>query len=737
VESPAKAKPIEKYLGNDYRVTASIGHIKDLPEKSFGVDVKNNFKPQYEIINGKNKILNEIKKVARQSEKVFLAMDPDREGEAIAFHLAEELGKNKKIYRILFNEITKNAILEAFSHPKNLDESKYNSQKARRILDRLVGYQISPLLWEKVKRGLSAGRVQSVAVRIVVERENKIKAFKPSEYWNIRGDFSVNDKKFSARLFKIDNKKPSLKNKNDADTVLESLKDKTPSVDKVEKTGKKRNPSPPFITSTLQQEAARKLKFTAKKTMMIAQQLYEGIEIDRGETTGLITYMRTDSTRISNSALNQARNFIKDKYGSEFVPSKPGIYKQKKSGQDAHEAIRPTTFDLPPEKCKKFLSSDQIKLYSLIWNRFLACQMEPAKFDLTTVDIKTGKNIFRATGNVMTFPGFTILYTESNDQETDMEDARLPTIKKDDTPKVLKYESSQHFTQPPPRFTEASLIKELEEKGIGRPSTFATILSTILYKKYILKDKNYLKPTELGNIVTELLIESFPQVLNIAFTAELENDLDKIEEGKKDWIKTLDSFYSGFEKLLKTAKKEMRNIKREETPTDIKCPACKKQMNIKWGKNGQFLACSGYPNCTTTLEFKKTEKNEIEVIQNKIADEKCPSCNSKMIIKKGKYGRFLACTKYPECKTTLSFKIGIKCPLCNSDIIEKSTKHGKLFFSCIKWPECSFSTWDRPIKESCPLCNAPILLKKTTKRNGTKIYCYNKDCSFTKTEKDE
>lgn len=736
VESPAKAKPIEKYLGKDYTVSASVGHIKDLPEKSFGVDISKDFKPQYDIIAGKSKIVKELKKQAKKSEEIYLAMDPDREGEAIAFHLAEEIGSGKQVHRVLFNEITKNAIIDAFSNPKDLDESKYNSQKARRILDRLVGYQISPILWDKVRRGLSAGRVQSVAVRIIDEREKEIRAFKSEEYWSLKADFENNEKKFEAKLFKISNKKPALKNEKDTNKILEECKKNSPVISKIEKSSKKRNPSPPFITSTLQQEAARKLKFTAKKTMIVAQQLYEGIDIGHNELTGLITYMRTDSTRVSDSALDLVRDHILKEYGKDFLPKKPKNYLQKKKGQDAHEAIRPTRFDLPPKECKKFLSPDQLKLYTLIWNRFLACQMESAKFDLTTVDINLGKATFRAIGNIMTFPGFTQIYMEGQDKEPNEDDKEgsLPPLKEDDTVKVLNYHPNQHFTQPPPRYTEATLIKELEEKGIGRPSTFATIISTILDKEYVLKDNNQLKPTDLGSIVTELLVESFPKVLNPEFTATMETELDDIEDGKQDWVKTLKNFYKDFEQLLKTAKKEMRNIKREEIATDIDCPTCGSKMNIKWGKNGQFLACSRYPDCTTTQEFTKNDKGEIEIVKEEKADEQCPSCKSDMIIKKGKYGRFLACTRYPECKTTLSFKIGINCPKCNSDIIEKSSKRGKLFFSCIKWPECSFSTWYKPINEPCPVCGATILLKKKTQKDGITIFCHKKECGYSRKE---
>ncbi len=703
VESPAKARTINKFLGKDFTVLASVGHIKDLPKSKLGVDIEKDFEPHYEVIKGKSNTIKELKQAGKKADRIYLAPDPDREGEAIAWHIAEEVDKKReKSLRVLFNEITEKAVREAIEHPTVLDEHKVDAQQARRVLDRLVGYQVSPILWDKVRRGLSAGRVQSVAVRIICDREREVQAFVPKEYWSITAEFEGREGEpgFKAKLAKKDNKKIELNNEEETKKVLSDLSDTQFRVSEIETKEVKRNPSAPFTTSKLQQEASRKLGFSAKKTMMLAQQLYEGIDIGEEGPVGLISYMRTDSTRVSNEAIEAARIFIKEKWGADYLPGKPNIYKSKKKTQDAHEAIRPTYFQYPPETVKKHLSKDQWKLYQLIWNRFIACQMSPALIDQTRAQIAAKNYLFNASGSTIKFQGFTAVYVEGVDVEEEKEE-KLPSLKKDDIHKLSELMPAQHFTQPPPRYTEASLVKELEEKGIGRPSTYATILSTIQERDYVQKEKNQLKPTELGFMVTDLLIQSFPEILDVTFTAHMEEELDMIEEGKMQWRNTMKEFYGPFKESLEKAKKDMKNVKAEETPTDLVCEKCGKTMVIKWGRKGKFLACSGYPECKNTKDFTVNEEGKVVPMERveEITETACPKCGKPMVVKSGRFGRFLACSDYPDCKTTLPLTTGIPCP--NDDggvLVERRTKRGRVFYSCSNYPKCSYATWEIPKK---------------------------------------
>jgi len=747
VESPAKAKTINKFLGKDFVVKASVGHVKDLPKSKLGVDIENNFSPHYEVIKGKAKVIAELKKYAKTADNIYLAPDPDREGEAIAWHIAEEVdGKGKKVYRVLFNEITEKGVTEAIKNPASLDRNKFEAQQARRILDRLVGYQVSPILWEKVRRGLSAGRVQSVTVRLVCEREREIKAFVPQEYWSITAELKNEEAggkegqgaSFKAKLIKRDNKKIELKDEEETNKVLQEIEGKDFVVRDVEKKERKRNPLPPFITSKLQQDAARKLGFTAKKTMMLAQQLYEGIELGEHGSVGLITYMRTDSTRVSADAVKDARVYIYAKFGREYLPAKPNAYQGKKGAQDAHEAIRPTYFEYPPDLVKKYLSKDHFHLYQLIWNRFVASQMLPAIIDQTVVSIGADRYIFQANGSVIRFPGFTAVYTEGgthlengSDEEEDAE--KLPLLEKNDILNVLGIMPKQHFTQPPPRFTEATLIKELEELGIGRPSTYAPTLSTIQDREYVVKEKNQFVPTELGFIVTDLLVKSFPDILNVEFTAHMEEDLDMIEDGRLNWLDAMKEFYTPFKNSLERARVEMKDVKREETATGIKCEKCGKVMVIKWGRNGRFIACSGYPECKNTKEYSTDENGNIKAVENisEKTDEKCPNCGKPMVIKTGRFGRFLACSHYPQCKTAKPLSMGVKCPVegCGGEMVERQSKKKKIFYSCSDYPKCKYALWDKPVSENCPECGFKILTEKGTK-SGMIIKCPNEGCKY-------
>lgn len=748
VESPAKAKTLKKYLGKKFDVKASVGHVKDLPKSTLGVDLDNDFAPTYELIKGKQKVVEELAKAALKADKVYLAADPDREGEAIAWHVAEvlQLPKEKRA-RVLFNEITKTAVIKALETPIELNQDRYEAQQARRILDRLVGYKISPILWTKVRRGLSAGRVQSVAVRVIVEREREVQKFVPQAYWTVQAELESKSKGFLSRLTKVGDKKLERLEIGTEEWAKEIVKD-SQSADwkilSVTQKERKRNPDPPFITSTMQQESAKRLYFSAKKTMTLAQQLYEGIELGEKGATGLITYMRTDSIRLSDDAIKEARAIIEKEYGKKYLPAQPLIYKNKKNAQDAHEAVRPTSTEYTPESVKPFLDADQFKLYELIWNRYLTCQMEQAIFDQTTVDLeakaKNGKSYgYRTTGSILRFDGFLRIWQESEEDKQankekaeDLESQDLPELTKDSPVSCRKVTEEKHMTQPPPRYSESSLIKELEEKGIGRPSTYANILSTIQDRKYVEKKENRFYPTELGSIVTDLLVECFGGVVDVQFTANMEEQLDLIEEGQRNWIKALKDFYGPFSDTLKAAQEKMRDIKREETPTDLDCPKCQKKLIIKWGKNGKFVACQGYPECRFTSEYT-IEDGKFKLVVQPTTDEKCPNCTQPMVVKSGRFGKFLACSAYPKCKTTKAITTGIQCPDCKQgELSEKRTRFGKSFYSCTRYPECKYAIWDKPIKgRTCPDCQHPFLAEHYTKKEGASIRCPNKECGFT------
>lgn len=721
VESPSKAKTIKKYLGADYDVKASVGHVKDLPKSKMGVDVEGGFIPDYETINGKGKVLQEIRRAAKAADVVYLAPDPDREGEAIAFHIASELAiPPDRIKRVLFHEITKKAIIAALETPQELDVQRFNSQQARRILDRLVGYQVSPLLWDKVRRGLSAGRVQSVAVRIVVEREREITAFNPEEYWTVEAEFlGPKPPQFKARLSRVGEEKAERTTPEIAKSAVEAVKRGKFIVKTVTQRDRKQSPAPPFTTSRLQQDAARAFRFTAKRTMGIAQRLYEGADCGPAGTVGLITYMRTDSTRLSDDALTGVRSFIGDNYGPDFLPDKPVVYKNKGRAQDAHEAIRPTTLELPPSAVKDFLKPEEYKLYSLIWNRFVACQMMPAIIAMTTVDIEAAEgHMFRASGSVKTFDGFTRVYEEQRGDDDTEETSRLPLLKEGEELNLKKLDALQHFTQPPPRFTEATLVKELEEKGIGRPSTYAAIISTIQDKKYAEKKQSRFEPTELGTIVNDLLVESFPNLFDVGFTARMEDDLDAIEEGRVEWQDLLAKFWTGFSETLAVAKQTMRNVKREETPTGLECPLDQHALVKKFGKNGSFLACSNYPDCKFTSEFEANTDGTLKIVDEPRTGEKCGTCGEgELIFKSGRFGRFIGCSKYPECKHTQPIPTGVHCPKCEPGmLIEKSSRRGKVFYSCSTYPKCDYAQWDRPVPTPCPACDNPFINEKSSRR---------------------
>jgi DNA topoisomerase-1 len=792
VESPAKARTIKKYLGGGFKVEASVGHVKDLPKRELGVDIGRDFRPRYEVIQGKGRVISQIKKAAEGREKIYLAPDPDREGEAIAWHIAEELrGTGAQIYRVLFNEITKPAVVTALANPGALDENLYQAQQARRVLDRLVGYQVSPILWKKVRRGLSAGRVQTVALRLVVEREREIQAFRPEEYWTVdaklQGDAGGD---FLARLFKIHGKKADLKDREHADRIVSELRAGTYVVQRIERKERRRNPAPPFTTSSLQMEAARKLRFTARRTMALAQKLYEGVDLGQEGPVGLVTYMRTDSVRVSGEALHEVREVIRSRHGAEFLPVHAIHYRTKKSAQDAHEAIRPTLVGHDPERVRPFLDPDAFALYELIWKRFVASQMNPAVYDATTVDVGCGTNTLRATGSILKFPGFMSLYLEGTDDEENGAAARgagaevegerlLPELREGETLTLLDVISEQHFTKPPARFNEATLVKELEQKGIGRPSTYAAILSTIVDRKYVEKEDARFKPTELGILVTDLLVQNFPREFDVEFTADMEKSLDEVEEGRRNWVETLRAFYGGFSRTLEKAKREMRDVKAEVVKAGLACDRCGKDMLIKWGKNGEFLACEGYPECTNTKEFTRVN-GVVTPVQPKEEGEACEKCGSPMVRRRGRFGEFIACSAYPNCRNTrpigarsnaaaqptgqkcdkcgaeMLLKMsrfgsrfygcssypkcrnvkplgtGIPCPEagCGGEIVQRSSKRGRVFYGCNKYPNCNFVLWDKPVAEPCPDCGAPFCVEKYSKKQGRHLKCANKACSF-------
>jgi DNA topoisomerase-1 len=749
VESPAKAKTLSKYLGRDYQVKASVGHVMDLPKSKLGVDIENDFAAEYHVITGKSAILSEIKKAAQDKENVFLASDPDREGEAIAWHIAEKLGypKKKNVRRVLFNEITKKAVQEAIKQPRDLDRHLYDAQQARRVLDRLMGYKLSPLLWNKVRRGLSAGRVQSVAVRIICEREREILAFKPEEYWTVEARLAgAQPPPFTARLAeidgqKLDHEKLRLDAKERVDEVLAGLEGAAWTVTKVEKKERRRHPTPPFITSRLQQEASRKLGYQPSRTMRIAQRLYEGVELGDEGAVGLITYMRTDSTRISGDAIAAARDFIGGRFGADYVPEQPNVYRSKKDAQDAHEAIRPTSMEWPPDRVASFLERDELALYTLIWNRFVASQMASAVYDATAVDIAVARCRFRASGQVLKFDGFIRVYTEGRDDtqpvaEDDDAEGQLPVLTEGETVTLQELLPEQHFTQPPPRFTQATLIKELEEDNIGRPSTYASIMGTILNKEYVIEDEQRrLKPTELGFLVTDLLVESFPDVVNVEFTAGMEDQLDGVAEGKENWTHTMRRFWEPFSKDLERAQVEMRDVKREERPTDLVCEKCGKGMVIKWGRRGEFLACSGYPECRNTMNFTRDETGKIVPEEPEVVDEACELCSKPMQVRFGRFGKFVGCSGYPDCKNIRPFHkpkpTGAACFVCGQgEMYERVSRRGKLFYSCNRYPDCKSVAWDKPVLEPCPKCGASFVTEKVTKRYGIVRKCPRETCDW-------
>jgi DNA topoisomerase-1 len=796
VESPAKAKTINKYLGRNYKVMASMGHVRDLPKSKLGVDIDEDFEPSYEVIASRKKVLKELKDAAKESDEIFIATDPDREGEAIGWHLAEELGagNRKKIRRLMFNEITKKGVLAALEHPTAINKQMVDAQQARRVLDRLVGYKISPILWDKVRRGLSAGRVQSVALKLVCDRETEIDKFVPEEYWNITARLAAAvPPEFDAKLQKRGAATIKVTNQAEADAVLADLKTTDWVVGAVTTKERKKGAVPPFITSKLQQAA----RFPVKKTMMIAQQLYEGVELPGEGAIGLITYMRTDSTRVSEQAITDVRELIGRTYGPDFVPEKPNIYKTKSDAQDAHEAIRPTSMEYDPESVRPHLTHDQYYLYKLIWNRFVASQMPPATFDETTVDINAADYVFRVKGSVPKFAGWLAVYNQGTVEvktegpgpdavtaEDEDGSSVLPPMREGDTLQLRELKPEQKFTQPPPRYSEATLVKALEENGIGRPSTYASIISVIQARDYVNKIDARFKPTVLGRmLVDRLLSPAFDDILDVEYTRNLEEDLDKIEEGTSNYAKTLGSFYKKFEKDLKRAAKEMINLKEGVEPDPaVVCDKCGKPMVIKAGKFGLFLACSGYPDCENTRELETPEpgadgdsieeacencgkpmamkrgrfgmflactgypecKTTRKIITTKqgmtaakpdqILDEKCPKCDSNLVIKQGRFGEFTACTNYPACKYVKQKSTGLVCPKDGGDVVERKSRRGKVFFGCANYPDCDFVLWNRPILEPCPQCGEKFLVEKITKRHGRQLMCHKEDCDYVRVE---
>jgi DNA topoisomerase-1 len=787
VESPTKARTLNRYLGDRFDIRASVGHIKDLPENELGIDIENEFEPYYKVIKGKEKVIRDLKKAAKEAEDIYLAPDPDREGEAIAWHIAEELRSSRKdIYRVLFNELTRNGIETSLKKPGELDQQKFEAQLARRLLDRLVGYKISPILWDKLRRGLSAGRVQSVALRLICERENEILAFDSEEYWTIvallEGEV---EPQFEARLWQRGDKKIKISNQEQASELVAALEQASYQVVKVEKKKRSRSPAPPFITSTLQQEAARKLRYTAQRTMAIAQRLYEGIELGKKGAVGLITYMRTDSTRIAKEAVADGRSWIQDNLGAEYLPKKPPVYRSGKGTQDAHEAIRPTAVARTPKEMATYLKKEELALYELIWKRFVASQMSPAQLDQTVMQVAAAEFVLRASGTVIRFPGFMQLYIEGSDNgEAGAEEGlKLPDLKEGSLLKLIELIPKQHFTQPPPRFTEASLIRELEEQGIGRPSTYASIMGVIQKKEYTKKEKGRFKPTELGMLVNDLLVANFPEVLNVAFTAQMEAKLDQVENGNQGWLQVIEDFYQRFHQAVERAQTEMTDVKRQGVPTDIDCEQCGKKMHIRWGKNGLFLSCSGYPDCKNSKNFARDSKGKIQAATEGEVRGKCELCNRDMVEKSGRFGTFLACTGYPECKNTRSLQgdreegkdkevqytdeicdkcggrfvvrksrhgipflacenyprcrntrsigTGVACPQpsCQGELVERASKKGRRFYGCSKFPKCRFVSWSRPVDKKCPQCGNPYMVIRKSKGEEY-LACPVKSCGY-------
>ncbi len=722
VESPTKSKTLAKFLGKDFAIKASVGHVLDLPKSKLGIDLENGFQPDYQVIKGKAPIIKELKEAAAKAKAVYLAPDPDREGEAIAYHIASKLSSLKvPIRRVTFNEITKKAVLAGIENATEIDQKLVDAQQARRILDRLVGYKVSPVLWQTIYYGLSAGRVQSVALRIICEREAEIDAFKPDEYWKFPAEFTTSKReKFEARLFKIDGEDFKVSSAEEAEKLKSDIIGQNYAVSKVDTDKKSRRALPPYITSTLQQDASIRLSFASAKTMQVAQSLYEGVEIGDAGQVGLITYMRTDSVRVADEAVAAAKKFIVENYGPEFYPETPNFYKTKKSAQDAHEAIRPTYLEYPPEQVKKYLSRDQFRLYELIWNRFLASQMAPAEFDQLTIDINGGRYQFRVTSSRVTFEGFLKVYSITAEEDPNGngngEAKKLPKLAAGDTVKLQDVSPTQHFTKAPPRFTEASLVKELESNGIGRPSTYAQIITTLKARKYVEVQQRRLFPTELGKTVNGILVKEFPDIFSVEFTALMEGELDKVEEGDFTWQQVLKDFYGPFSTRLHEVTSNQHEIKASmQKVSDINCDKCGKPMVEKWGRNGRFLACSGYPDCKNT--------QPIDAPKDAPTDEKCELCGSPMVIKTGRFGKFMACSAYPECKNTKPISTGMKCPKDGGDVIERRSRYGKPFWGCANYPKCDFASWYKPVERKCPSCGSPYMVEKDTKRQGHHLAC--------------
>ncbi len=740
VESPAKAKTINKFLGKEYIVAASVGHVRDLPKSKLGVDLEHGFKPQYVRLPKKGKVLRELRNHAAQCDAVYLALDPDREGEAIAWHIAEELKEtNSNIYRVLFYEITRSAVRDAIDKKREIDLDKVNAQQARRIMDRLMGYKISPFLWSKVRRGLSAGRVQSVALRLICDREREVRAFEPEEYWTVHADLLGSGKPlFAAEFHGVGGKKSKLSREAAAQEIEKKIQGRDWVLAGIEKKKRQQKPKPPFITSTLQQDASRRLRLPASKTMRIAQELYEGVSVGDEGLVGLITYMRTDSTRLSSESVQEVRKYVVENFGEEYIPKKPHLYAKSKKAQDAHEAIRPTSVARTPASLRGCLTAEQHRLYKLVWERFVACQMASARMSLTRFDIAVGEVEFRATGSIVDFPGHLKLYKpdegdpEKKDAGGNAKDRLLPALQKGEVLDLKKLEKKQHFTQPPPRFNEASLIRELEKQGIGRPSTYATILSKIQDRKYTARLDHTFAPTELGFVVSDMLVEHFADVVNVGFTAALEEKLDQVEEGKLDWADLVGSFYRPFAADLERANQRAGKVDTKLEETDIPCDKCQTHMVIKLGRNGEFLACPRYPECRGTRNFKRDAQGKIVVEKPVILEEKCPDCGAELGVKSSRGSRFIGCTGYPECKFTRPFTLDVPCPKedCKGELAEKRTRRGRTFYGCSTYPKCEFTTWQKPLPKPCPQCSHPFLVEKTTKRKGLQHRCPKKECGY-------
>jgi DNA topoisomerase-1 len=780
VESPAKARTIKKILGKGYQVLPSMGHVKDLPKSRLGVDVEKGFVPTYIVLKDRKKALSDILDASRAAKTVYLAPDPDREGEAIAWHIAEAIradgakrGKRKKkegpapsvdVRRVLFHEITKKGVAQGMADPRPLDRHKFDSQQARRILDRIVGYSLSPLLWKKVRRGLSAGRVQSVAVKIIREREKEIESFVPEEYWSLTARFSGRvPPEFTAKLVEAGGEKVRPRTGEETRALRKAVENGPFLVREIRKKMRRRSPPPPFTTSKLQQEGARKLRMPSWRTMMVAQSLYEGVDVPGAGLVGLITYMRTDSVRVASEAVAAARDHIREAYGEKYLPPAPNAYRNRKSAQDAHEAVRPTSLEFPPARVKQVLSRDQYRLYELIWNRFVASQMASAEFEQTAIDIlcepagalsgekhiAAGGYLFRASGSIPRFLGYLELYQEENgvradpasgEQEEGKEQERdeekiLPDLSEGERLALRELVDAQHFTQAPPRFSESTLIKELEEQGIGRPSTYASIVKTIRDRGYVRMEERKFFPTELGRIVTDLLEESFPKVMDVAFTARLEEELDRIEDGEVEMARALDGFYQPFSEELERAKSAMPELKDELIATGIPCRACGGEMVIRFGRAGKFLACRNYPGCRNTANFRESSDGGVELVPDEEAGVACDQCGKPMIVRRWKGSRYIACSGYPDCKTSRPYGIGVKCPECGSgEMVERASRAGKIFYSCSRYPECRFASWSLPVDGPCPACGYPTMAEKVRKGGKTEIVCLRKGCKGKKAE---